>query len=266
MKKYLIILIFLSVKVSAHPLCDRIQNGIVSYLETPESRVDFKNQGGMLKGGVCWWHARLQRSSAYLIDFKPELAAPASKQLQQILTDLKHMNKVVIIPGFQDFNSFTKAYQNEVQKLLESWQREDGFINQQWVRGISGKYELAPDEMKSRMSLLHEQFLNSPHPMWVMAQIKGISSHAFLILDIIPLADGFELKMIDSNHPAETRVIQYVHGQRFLKHLKEKYSFVPYLGFQKDYISIQSSVTEYCGNILSFESKEIPVGDIELSH
>ena len=58
--------------------------------------------------------------------------------------------------------------------------------------------------------------------MWVMAQIKRIASHAFLILDIIPLADVFEL--------------------------------------------IQSSVTEYCRNIFSFESKDIPIGDIELSH
>ena len=116
------------------------------------------------------------------------------------------------------------------------------------------------------MNLLYEQFLNSPHAMWVMAQIKRIASHSFLILDMIPLADGFELKMIDSNHPTETRVIQYEHGQKFLKHIKEKYFFVPYLGFLKDYSLIQSSVTEYCRNILSFESKDIPMGDIELSN
>jgi hypothetical protein len=101
--------------------------------------------------------------------------------------------------------------------------------------------------------------------MWVMAQIKGIASHAFLILDMVLLVDGFELKLIDSNHPTETRLIQYIHGQKFLKHPKEKYSFVPYLGFQKDYTSIQSGVTDYCGNVLSFESKDIPLGEIELS-
>lgn len=266
MKKSLILLIFLSFKLSAQPLCERIQNGIVPYLETPESRIDFKNQGGLFMGGVCWWHARLQRSSAYLIDFKPEQTPPNSQQLQQILNDLKRMKKVVVIPGFQNFNSFTKTYQKEVQALLESWQREDGFINQQWVRGISGKYELEPDEMKARMDLLHEQFLNSPHPMWVMAQIKGIASHAFLILEMAPKVEGYELKLVDSNHPTETRMIQYVHGQKFLQHIKEKYSFVPYLGFQKDYSLIQASVNEFCGNVLSFESKNIPVGEIELGH
>lgn len=257
-------MILLSFQVSAQPLCERIQNGIVSYLENPASRLAFKNQGGLFKGGVCWWHNRLQRSSAYLLDFKPELTPPNAKQLQQLLSDLRKMKKVVVIPGFSDFKSFTKTHQKEVQQMLESWQREDGFINQEWTRGISGKFELEPEAMKARMNQLHQQFLDSPQPMWVMAQIKGIESHAFLILDMQPLVDGYELKLIDSNYPEQTRTIQYLHGQKFLKHPKDKYTYIPYLGFQKDFKTIQASVDEYCGNVLIFSGQKIPMGEIEM--
>jgi hypothetical protein len=265
MKKYLLLLLLIPLKLSAQPLCDRIRGGIASYLETQESRIAFKNQGGLVNGGVCWWHARLQRSSAYLLEFKPELPVPDSKAVKIILNNLKKMKTVIEIPGYRNFNSFTQAYQKDVQKFLESWQREDGFINQQWIRGVSGKYELSPDAMKAKMALLYKQFLDSPQPMWVMAQIKGVSSHAFLVLDMTPQPEGLNLKLVDSNYPTEIREIRYVHGQRFLKHKKEKYSFVPYLGFQKDYQGIQESVRQHCGDNLNFNISDIPLGDIELN-
>lgn len=265
MIKYLLLLLLIPFKLSAQPLCDRIKGGIVSYLETKQSRMAFKNQGGLVNGGVCWWHARLQRSSAYLAEFKPQLPKPDLKAVKTILNDLKKMKTVVEIPGYENFNSFTQAHQKQVQNTLESWQRKDGFINQQWIRGISGKYELAPEAMKEKMAVLYAQFLSSPHPMWVMAQIKGVSSHAFLVLDIFSQPEGLDLKLIDSNYPDEVREVRYVYGQRFLKHKKEKYSFVPYLGFQKDYQSIHESVRQHCGDILNFNISEIPIGEIELS-
>ncbi len=234
------------------------------YLEEASSRIHFKNQGGLMNGGVCWWHNRLQRASAYLVEFKPEMPAAGQQQVEKILADLKRMKKVVVIPGFKNFDSFTQAHQKEVQKLLEGWQKEDGFLNQQWARGISGKYELEPKAMQERMNSLYQQFLDSPHPVWVMAQIKGISSHAFLILDMVPVGKGYEVKVIDSNYPTQTKSFTYVYGQKFLKHPKDKYSFIPYLGFQKDFDVILASVKDYCGEILNFNAKDIPKGQIEV--
>lgn len=264
MKKHLALLVLLSLDVSAQNLCQRVSEGVVGYLEDPESRLSFKNRGGLFNGGVCWWHSRLQRSSAYLAEFKPELQKPSLEQVKQIIRQLKSMSKVVVIPGYADFYSFTKTYEAEVQDVLEIWQREDGFFNHQWVRGISGKYELPAPEMKVRMDTLHEQFLKSPHPMWVMAQIKGVESHAFLVMRMNPIENGYEIEVIDSNVPAQRKTFIYQVGQKFLQHPKEKYSFVPYLGFQKDYQLIEASVEKKCGNVFGFESSEIPKGEIEL--
>lgn len=264
MKKYLALLVLLSLNVSAQTICQRVSEGVIPYLESSESRISFKNRGGLFNGGVCWWHSRLQRSSAYLADFKPDLPKPTQTQVEQIIRQLKSMSKIVVIPGFADFASFTKAYEAEVQNVLEIWQREDGFFNQQWIRGISGKYELPPEEMKVRMDTLHDQFLKSPHPVWVMAQIKGIESHSFLILSMNPVANGYELEVIDSNVPSQRKMFTYQLGDRFLQHPKDKYSFVPYLGFQKDFELIEASVEKQCGNIMRFDSTEIPRGEVEL--
>lgn len=257
-------MVFLAFDVSAQTLCQRVAEGVIPYLQLTESRISFKNQGGLFNGGVCWWHSRLQRSSAYLAEFRPELAPPTLQQAQIIIRQLKAMNTTVVIPGFADFASFTKAHQVEVQNVLEIWQREDGFFNQQWVRGISGQYELPAVDMKVRMDTLHEQFLKSPHPIWIMAQIKGVESHAFLVLSMDPIENGYELEVIDSNVPTQRKVFTYQVGQRYLKHPKDNFSFVPYLGFQKDYQLIEASIEKKCGNIFGLDSQEIPLGEIEI--
>ena len=226
--------------------------------------MSFKNHGGLFNGGVCWWHSRFQRSSAYLAEFSPQKSKPSAEEVQAILRHLKSMNKVVEIPGFENFNSFSKAYEKEIQQILEVWQREDGFINQQWLRGISGKYELPPIEMKKRMDTLHVQLMNSPQPIWIMAQIKGVTSHAMLILSMNQTETGYELSVVDSNFPQDRKTLTYEFGQRFLKHPKDKYSFVPYLGFQKDFKSLEASYSKHCGKDFGLKTK-IPAGDIEVS-
>lgn len=264
MKNLLLILSFISLPVLGSDFCDRTSLDIVTSLEVRSSRIGFKNQGGLFNGGVCWWHSRLQRASAYLVIYRPEKRPPTVQEAVQIIKTLKTLNKVVEIPGFKDFLSFSMAYQNQMQSVLEAWQREDGFFNMQWVRGISGRSELGPDQMKNRMETLYQQFLDSPHPLWIMAQIKGIESHSFLVLDMVPTPDGFELRVIDSNLPKETTTLRYSMGERSLKHPRSSYTFVPYSGFQKDYDLIFKSLKNYCNSDFSLWSRSIPKGEIEL--
>lgn len=257
--------VLFSTQLMAQSLCERVnQRNSLNYLSKTESRLGFKNQGGLLNGGVCWWHSRLQRSSVFLAEYRPSSAKPSSGAVEKILRDLKSMKRVVVIPGYADFKSFTTEHKATVQATLELWQKEDGFINQQWLRGISGKSELEPDEMRQRMDQLFDQIQNSPQPVWVMAQIKGITSHSFLVLEIEELSDGYKLQLIDSNHPLEIKVVTYQDGERSLKHPTDKYTFVPYLGFQKDFSLIQESLRTHCGRSL-WENKSIPTGEIEIT-
>jgi hypothetical protein len=262
--KYLFILMLISGQLMAQTLCERSYDSqVINYLQDSTSRLSFKNRGGLFNGGVCWWHSRLQRASALLVEFKPELPPISAKEVPQLLKEIKLMKKVVQIKGFANFHSFSQVYQKEIQSLLEAWQREDGFLNQQWIRGVSGKYELESIAMKVRMDTLYDQFKKSPHPVWIMAQIKGIESHSFLLLKMQQKPDGYELLLIDSNFPLENKIIFYKPGDRWLKHPKDKYSFVPYLGFQKDFLSINSTLDHHCERN-SWDSRDIILGEIEV--
>src|SRR6476620_3641879 len=103
MTKFIYFLILFSVSVHAQDVCTRSQDDIKRLISDVSSRVAFKNQGGFFNGGVCWWHSRLQRSSAYLVKFAPSEVRPSGPELDFILHSLRVMNKVVTIPGYSDF-------------------------------------------------------------------------------------------------------------------------------------------------------------------
>lgn len=266
MNKLLPFLFFtlLSFSAVAGEFCGRRQPDIKALLHETSSRIAFKNGGGLLNKGVCWWHNRLQRSSAYLAKFNPAGNPPDLRQVKQILTSLVLMNRVVVIPGYSDFETFSRDYQREVQAVLNDWQKLDGFFNFEWIRGISGRSSLSSRDMLLRMNDIFKQYSSSPVPLWIMAQIKGVTSHSFLVLNMIKRPNGFDLDVIDSNDPQKTIRIEYNQGDRFLRPPGEKYSFVPYSGFQNDFRKISAALKQHCpqknGNF-DFDVKD---GEIEL--
>lgn len=259
MNKLLPFLLLFSIPVFAQDICTRTQDGIKIHLSDASSRIAFENDGGLINGGVCWWHSRLQRSSAYLVKFAPAEPRPSKPELDKILHSLRVMDKVVVIPGYADFFSFSKDYQREVQSMLEEWQKRDGFLNFEWIRGISGRSELSMDKMKERMDDVYRYYKNSPSPLWTMAQIKGITSHSLLMLNMRQTETGYDMDVIDSNHPDKTLFISYAYGDRSLKN--DKYTFVPYTGFQNDFRLITKAISHACGDVLS--KSDVEDGDIE---
>ena len=82
----------------------------------------------------------MQRSSAYLVSYRPELPPPTRPELLKILLSLRNMDSVVVIPGYEDYLTFSHDYKKEIQEVLDGWQKLDGFFNFQWIRGISGRH------------------------------------------------------------------------------------------------------------------------------
>lgn len=264
MNKFIVLLLVSFGEVlAATSLCEWNDFEIRSHLSQSSSRIAFKNDGGLINGGVCWWHSRLQRSSAYLIEFRPEERSPSKPELLKILHSLRVMDKTVVIPGYSDFETFSRSHQFEIQAMLNDWQLRDGFLNFQWIRGISGHSSLPSKDMKSRMDSVFNYFKNSPAPLWVMAQVKGITSHSLLIIDMKRNAHGYDLNVIDSNHPLETIDIEYHEGDTFLKAQGAKYSFVPYVGFQNDFRKIFTSLKKACPNRRIEGLDDILDGEIE---
>lgn len=254
---------FSFVSVGASEICSRTQEDLRVFLEQKSSRIAFKNTGGFFNQGVCWWHNRLQRSSAYLVTYDPASPRPSTPEAWKILTDLRLMNKVVIIPGYKDFESFSLDYKNEMQAMLNGWQKRDGIYNFEWIRGISGKASLPAGEMLLRIKDVYTHYKNSPTPLWIMAQIKGISSHSLMILKMKEVSNGYDMEVIDSNYPQEMIPITYRHGDINLYGHKKKYTFVPYVGFQNDFIKLNAALQASCGqksfglNLANLRSGEI---------
>jgi hypothetical protein len=247
--------------------CERNRQDILSLMQEPSARIAFKNAGGLANGGVCWWHSRLQRSSFFLVKYAPQNPRPNQRQLNSILAGLRSMDRVITIPGFADFQSFTRTYQKEIQRLLNDWQLFDGLYNFQWLRGISGKPVLPANQMVARMDAVYDAYRKSPAAMWIMAQMAGITSHSFLVLHMEKVNGGYDLDLIDSNHPMEVVTVAYQEGDQTLRSNRSNTAFVPYVGFQEDFRKISRGLSGYCrnkSNELLLDFSDIRDGEIEL--
>lgn len=267
MNKTLIILSFylFSFTSFAGDFCARTQSDMKALLSDTSARISFKNAGGLFNGGVCWWHSRLQRSSAYLVQYRPERPRPTAPELNVILNSLRNMNRTVVIPGYSDFESFTRDYKPQIQAMLNAWQKSDGFFNFEWMRGISGRSALEPSQMKARMQDVYNHYKSSPTPLWIMAQVKGITSHSLLVLRMSQTETGYVMQVIDSNHPQDTVEIVYHEGDRNLRATGEKYSFVPYVGFQNDFVKLSAALKAACGGLTEgLDLSRVEPGEVEL--
>lgn len=239
----LIIALF-STQSLAQTLCERTRADLLIQFEDPANRMGFRNDGGLLDGGVCWWHSRLQRSSLYLARFEPTLPRPTQKAARKIIEHLIHFDSVVTIPGYSNFSEFSKDYQEPIQNELNEWQIRDGFIHHQWVRGLYGRPSLPPAVLRERMDRIFVKFKKSKPGLWVMAQFPGITSHALLFIGMTRTSTGFTIRAIDSNRPSMTREITYQYGDRSLKLGNE--GFTPFVGFQSDQEEIDETLNRYC--------------------
>jgi hypothetical protein len=235
--------------------CTRTEEDILVAFAEPSFRMGFQNQGGLVNGGTCWWHSRMQRSAIYLSRFRPELPRPDREGVERILKDLVHQRQVVEIPGYSSFFEFTRDHQAQVQRELDLWQIRDGFVNQQWIRGLSGRSKLPSRRLERRMERIHRVFQGSKPGLWIMAQMKGITSHALLLLGMEPTVQGYRLRFIDSNFPDETRELEYRRGDRALD--LGYAEFIPYAGFRNDFRRIAAALDAHCGREAGSDPFEI---------
>ena len=254
-RSFMIAASLLVTTLSAHAgdpgFCTRSKADLLNLFSQAGNRMGFQNDGGLGDGGVCWWHSRLQRSSIYLAQYAPEKPKPTEAAATEMVRALAFFSRVVEIPGYSNFSTFSIDYKTVIQKELNHWQLRDGFINQQWIRGISGNYTLPADVLHQHMDHIHAAFLNSQAGIWVMVQLKGIGSHALLVIGMEKTENGYTLSAIDSNYPDITRIFNYQIGDHSIDlgingdhQLSE--AFTPYLGFQRDFLRINTAIRHYC--------------------
>lgn len=240
-----LLLIFLSV-FSLNIKAAIIGEGIDSYCtdhrdvdflrELPEERLNlmsFKNDGGVLDQGVCWWHSRFQRNLLYLAYFSPEKTIVPKNLIISLLNQIKKGESVVEIPGFSNVEDFTRYYQREIQKLLNQWQIIEGGLQGGWQRGVRGKTKVSKEELKLRMDELFHYVERKNKIAYTKLQIKGIVAHSWLVHKMKEVETGYILSIIDSNNPQNVETYEYKNGDTSF-FVKGYGNFVPYLEFKTE--------------------------------
>ncbi len=209
-----------------------------------ENRIAFKNDGGLLNEGVCWWHSRLQRSATYLAVFRPELPKPDLNQVQKILAQLKDLSSVVEIPGFQNFNEFTLQWHSAIQTFLNQWQLEDGIVYSAWIRGLAGSHQGNPEKLQATLLKVQRQVQVDRRISYLKLKFKKFGAHAWLVYSVESVPLGLKLGVIDSNF---LKPVEYLYhwGDPLIRSTAYG-DFMPYLEQSDDFTPIERAVEQYC--------------------
>lgn len=233
--------------------CSRFSNqeSVRIFSQEAANLLSFKNDGGLFNGGVCWWHSRFQRNLLYLAIFRPDLPKPEKRLVRNIIRDIRKGQNVITIPGFYDVEEFSTHYSREIQAELEDWQLSDGILGA-WIDGIQGDTITDPEKLKSSLDVLFDYVETKQKIAYQKLQIKGITSHSWLVMGLRKMAAGYEVGFVDSNSPKQCQNYSYKFGDTSF-FIKGYGNFVPYLGFTREEERLLSVGKTFCG--LSLKSK-----------
>ena len=209
-----------------------------------DNRLSFKNAGGIFGGGVCWWHSRFQRSATYLSVYRPDLSKPTLAQAKDIIHAIRWNDHVVEIPGYATLYDFSKDWHKEIQDELNRWQFRDATLRFAWVRGLWNSPFGNAAKLESIMHRLYTEVEEKSRITYMKLQLKGIPSHAWLILGMEEVPSGYMLQIIDSNFKDLVHY-KYTYGDRTFEYGTYG-SFEPYVEQTKDFSKINTAIHDYC--------------------
>lgn len=210
-----------------------------------ENLMGFNNRGGIGNGGVCWWHSRFQRNALYLTIFKPAERTPNLKEAQLIIEKIRAGKEIITIPGYRNFFEFSLDWRSTIQKELEKWQKSDGILKFNWVVGLSGSSVVKADKMQEMMDELYEYVEGEGNIAYQKLQIKGIVAHAWLVVRMNKVDNGYDLEVIDSNFAKQTNIYKYRSGMTNFNH-PDYGNFTPYLEREKELDNVKLAILKEC--------------------
>lgn len=205
----------------------------------------FSNYGGIANGGVCWWHSRFQRNALYLTIYSPQKKRPTDEEAAKLVEKIRDAKEVIEIPGYRSFSEFSYYHQRQIQRELEKWQKGDGIVKFNWVIGLSGDNVVSAEKMKEMMDELYDYVEVQGHIAYQKLQIKGVTAHAWLVINMRKTADGYDLETLDSNFPNRTNIYRYSQGMTSFNHYHYG-RFTPYLERKGEMDKIVLSIMKQC--------------------
>jgi hypothetical protein len=151
------------------------------------------------------------------------------------------------VPGHSDLQTFAVDFEHEIQAKLEAWQRYDGFSRGEWRRGIAGRSRISATALERSMYQLLER-VQAGEVVYQKLQLRGIVSHSWLVLGMVPVENGLELTVWDSNYLSPQR---HVYRQGMTSLFYNGTPFVPYTEYFAEHARLQRVAREHCEQPLS---------------
>jgi hypothetical protein len=240
-----------SLPTNKNEFCNRLKSPekIQTMSDDSENLISFKNNGGLLNGGVCWWHSRFQRNLFYLSILKPNDQRPDDDKIKKIIHSIRIGKSIIEISGFSSISEFTETYKSMIQAELDKWQLYDGVVLGGWIDGLKGDTKIDPNILLEKMNTLNTYINVDKKIAYQKLQIKGITSHAWLVVNYKQNETGADLGYIDSNNPRSTMLYQYKKGDDSF-YVSGYGHFVPYLEFQKEEERLKLVAKNFCNPAL----------------
>ena len=198
---------------SREELCKMSENlgSFLNLLKAPENRLTFRNRGGLIGGGVCWWHTRWERNAAYLAVYRPDLPQPSMEEVLAIIAAIRAGNQIVEIPGFENLRAFSRTYGDYIQKSLEEWQISEGVFGGGWSNGLASDVA-DPAALQQTMNQTYELVTQQNRVVMQTLKFPGIQAHLWAVIGMKKTANGYSLQVTDSNYPGQVRSHDYIVG------------------------------------------------------
>ena len=236
--------LFLSNSVFAKDLCASKWSDFQAKLQSSENRLAFRNPKGPMGIGLCWWHSRMTRNAAYLLDFNPNAQEMSEDEAWSAIKALASTDKVISINGYKNLAAFSAAYASEMEEALGEWQVADSFFKAGWMNGINGGTTTDAASLKAIMDETYFRVNSKKEAVYEMLKMPGLEAHAWLVVGMEKNLLGYVLSVIDSNTMSVDRY-QYQAGDTHFRYFYT-YDFVPHIQRTSDYADYHNAISGFC--------------------
>ena len=242
--------------------CSRTSASVRAALYDPNHRLSFKNPSGRFRTGLCWWHSRYTRSSAYIARFLPDQPKLPRKEMIRRIHRLAYMDGVTEFPGYANLWEMSKDWKPEITDALNDWQLRDALTRNSITRGWAGRPTPKPDLLQRFMDEMFERVEVEGHVGFHKLKLRKLEygSHAWLVLAMERFPGGYILDILDSNSTGVHKILYLdgdgVIGWRQPDGVEDKYGAwamkaygetFPFEQDTTDYGHFARALEKYCG-------------------
>lgn len=215
------------------------QRGLLLY---PLNMLSFRNQSGRFGTGQCWWHSELTRKFTYLAYYSPEKARPSQERVKEILDNIMVREQVTEIPGYSNLGQFSSQFEKLFVDYLDS-ALIDSTLSFGFLRGALGA---ATDDYKTQEVLIKrtKDMVEQGDVVYHNLQFPGLVNHAWLVLDVEELLDGYVMEVIDSNEEFGSLKVLFQKDKGFSKYMGRSVS--PYIMKKDELANMKKEISNFC--------------------